>query len=172
MFSQIVEVHKCVLGSGFAQPTDWGHAMSWVCGASGGTVRCEHRHRRHPGRMRTISIPGERLLKDSDSRNNKGGRIAGVLIRVHYHNFDFPLWLPFLAHAKRQDRCELALALGQCAVPTLPGLKTLNWAWARPLVGGVACWCLKPGRLEHSLSPSCTCYELQINTIWVSSTWP
>ena len=96
MFSQIVEVHKCVLGSGFAQPTDWGHAMSWVCGASGGTVRCEHRHRRHPGRMRTISIPGERLLKDSDSRNNKGGRIAGVLIRVHYHHFNFPCGSLFL----------------------------------------------------------------------------
>ena len=29
------------------------------------------------------TIPGERLLKDSDSRNNKGSRIAGVLIRVN-----------------------------------------------------------------------------------------
>ena len=43
-----------------------------------------------PSKAHAHTIPGERLLKDSDSRNNKGSsRIAGVLIRVHYH-FDFP----------------------------------------------------------------------------------
>ena len=122
------EAHRGIPKCRHNQATNWGHAMSWVCAASGGTVRCEHRHRRHPKRMRTQS-QGERLLKDSDSRNNKGSRIAGVLIRV-------PTTTSTVL-AKRQDQCELALALGQCAVPTLPGLKTLNWAWARPSVGGV-----------------------------------
>ena len=76
---------------GFCQEPSGRHAMSWVCAgcaARGGTVRSEHRHRRQPGRMRTHQILGERLLKDSDSKNNKGSsRIAGVLIRDH---FDFP----------------------------------------------------------------------------------
>ena len=66
-----------------------------------------------------------------------------------------PLRLFLLVTPERRDQCELALALGQCAVPTLPGLKTLNWAWARPLVGGVAlaAGALKPARLKHFLSP-------------------
>ena len=38
------------------------------------------------------TIPGERLLKDSDSRNNKGSRIASVLIRVQTTTSTFLLY--------------------------------------------------------------------------------
>ena len=104
---------------------------------------------------------GERLLKDSDSRNNnKEGYKQNRRCSPRLSQRAACMTSGYVAP------CELAPSLGQCAAPTLPGPKTLNWAWAQGLlVGGGALNASSPvGTLlvlpPHLLCPTADQHDL------------
>ena len=100
-----------------------------------------------PSRAHAHTIPGERLLKDSDSRNNKGSsRIAGVLIRVHFH-FDFQSVSLFL-HTPRSVRAGTCSGSMCCSNPS--GTEDLELGLGKAFGGW---WCFKPARLKTLLVP-------------------
>ena len=105
---------------------------------------------------------GERLLKDSDSRNNnKEGYKQNRRCSPRLSQRAACVTSGYVA-----PTCELAPSLGQCAAPTLPGPKTLNWAWAQGLlVGGGALNASSPlgtllVLLPHLLCPTADQHDL------------
>ena len=106
---------------------------------------------------------GERLLKDSDSRNNnKEGYKQNRRCSPRLSQRAACMTSGYVA-----PTCELAPSLlGQCAAPTLPGPKTLNWAWAQGLlVGGGALNASSPlgtllVLLPHLLCPTADQHDL------------
>ena len=150
-------------------PNHFGVGARHVLGVWSQWGNCQmraHRPRRLRARMRTQAHKqdqlGERLLKDSDSRNNnKEGYKQNRRCSPRLSQRAACMTSGYVAP------CELAPSLGQCAAaPTLPGPKTLNWAWAQGLlVGGGALNASSPVGtllvlLPHLLCPTADQHDL------------
>ena len=164
-----ITIHRVVFCLRLA-PNHFGVGARHVLGVWSQWGNCQmhraHRPRRLRARMRTQAHKqdqlGERLLKDSDSRNNnKEGYKQNRRCSPRLSQRAACMTSGYVA-----PTCELAPSLGQCAAPTLPGPKTLNWAWAQGLlVGGGALNASSPVGtllvlLPHLLCPTADQHDL------------